>query len=125
VIDTIVQRVQGTPGEDIAVLLCGYEDEVNALLRDANPGLARRFRAEDAFRFADYSDAQLTEILREKVRAAGLSVTLPTAEAAVRIISRERARPNFARCMRGKARAQDARARMQAEHKPRLQTKKW
>jgi SpoVK/Ycf46/Vps4 family AAA+-type ATPase len=55
VIDTIVQRVQGNPGEDIAILLCGYEDEVNALLRDANPGLARRFRAEDAFKFADVS----------------------------------------------------------------------
>lgn len=90
-----MQRVQGTPGEDIAILLCGYEEEVNALLRDANPGLSRRFRAEDAFRFADYSDAQLTDILREKVRAAGLSVTLPTAEAAVRIISRERMKPNF------------------------------
>ena len=31
VIDTLVQRVQGTPGEDIAIILCGYEDEVNAL----------------------------------------------------------------------------------------------
>ena len=60
--------------------MCGYEDDVNALLRDANPGLARRFRPEDAFLFADYTDPQLVHILREKVRWAGLSITLPTAE---------------------------------------------
>ena len=52
-------QVQGTPGEDIAIIMCGYEDDVNALLRDANPGLARRFRPEDAFLFADYTDPQL------------------------------------------------------------------
>ena len=72
--------MQGTPGEDIAIIMCGYEDDVNALLRDANPGLARRFRPEDAFLFADYTDPQLVHILREKVRWAGLSITLPTAE---------------------------------------------
>jgi hypothetical protein len=54
--------------------MCGYEDDVNALLRDANPGLARRFRPEDAFLFADYTDPQLVHILREKVRMQVLTM---------------------------------------------------
>ena len=54
--------------------MCGYEDDVNALLRDANPGLARRFRPEDAFLFADYTDPQLVHILREKVRMQALTM---------------------------------------------------
>ena len=77
VIDTIVQKVQGTPGEDIAILLAGYEEEVNALLRDANQGLARRFRPEDAFLFADYTDEQLVDIMREKARPPRRSAPTP------------------------------------------------
>jgi SpoVK/Ycf46/Vps4 family AAA+-type ATPase len=124
VIDTLVQRVQGTPGEDIAIILCGYEDEVNALLRDANPGLSRRFRSEDAFRFVDYTNSQLVDILREKVRAAGLSITLPTAEGAIAIVSRERAKPNFGNAgavenllSRAKERMQSRLTKALAEHR--------
>ena len=124
VIDTLVQRVQGTPGEDIAIILCGYKDEINALLRDANPGLSRRFRSEDAFRFADYNNAQLTDIMREKVRMYGLSITLPTAQGAIAIVSRERAKPNFGNAgavenllSRAKERMQTRLTKALAEHR--------
>lgn len=37
-LDTLVERVQGTPGEDFAVILCGYEEEMMSMLRNGNPG---------------------------------------------------------------------------------------
>ena len=45
--------------EDFAVVMCGYEKEVRAMLRTCDPGLARRFRAEEAFHFPDYTNAEL------------------------------------------------------------------
>ena len=58
-IDTIVSKVHNSPGEDIAVLLLGYEDEMMKMLREANPGLMRRCSPESAFRFEDLTDSQL------------------------------------------------------------------
>lgn len=37
-LDTIVEKVSGAPGEDIAVLMAGYEPQVKAMLRNQNPG---------------------------------------------------------------------------------------
>jgi hypothetical protein len=46
-----VERVQPGSGEDIAVLLLGYTKEMTDMLRDCNPGLARRFPVSSAFVF--------------------------------------------------------------------------
>ena len=62
-LDTLVERVQGVPGENFAVIMCGYEDEMNAMMRDCNPGLKRRFQADNAFMFADYNDDELATIM--------------------------------------------------------------
>lgn len=43
-LDIIVSKVMGSPGEDIAVLMLGYEREMLAMIRDGNPGLKRRFQ---------------------------------------------------------------------------------
>ena len=37
-IDTLVEKVMGFPGEDIAVILIGYEKQMLKMLRDQNPG---------------------------------------------------------------------------------------
>ena len=37
VLDTIVENVMGQPGEDIAVLMLGYEKEMRDMLRVQNP----------------------------------------------------------------------------------------
>lgn len=95
-IDTLVERVQGGPSEDFAVILCGYEDEMKAMLRDTNPGLARRFRSEDAFRFADYDDKQLTTIMLSRSVAQGLYISPSLAKNAVdKVLAKQRAKPNF------------------------------
>jgi len=39
VIDTIVAKVQGVPGDDRCVLLLGYPDQMEEMMRAANPGV--------------------------------------------------------------------------------------
>ena len=42
-LDMIVSKVMGSPGEDIAVLLLGYEDLIMKMLNNQNLGLKRYF----------------------------------------------------------------------------------
>ncbi len=51
VIDAIVAEVQSTPGEDRCVLLLGYKKEMEEMLENSNPGLARRFQPSYAFQY--------------------------------------------------------------------------
>ena len=95
VIDTLVEQVQGRPGDDRAVLLLGYQKEMENMLKVANPGLSRRFQQENAFVFPDYSDKDLIRILFKKVENADLTVDLSTAKAAVRTLAKARAKPHF------------------------------
>jgi hypothetical protein len=62
-LDVLVEKVQGTEADDIAVLLLGYKDQMMEMLDNQNPGLRRRFAADQAFRFEDYTAAQLEMIL--------------------------------------------------------------
>ena len=96
VLDTLVERVQGSPGEDFAVILCGYEDEMRNMLRTCNPGLSRRFRIEDAFHFADYNDDELVEIMQKRAESDHLHVSKELArKAVVNVLAKQRAKANF------------------------------
>ena len=95
VIDTIVAEVQGVPGDDRCVLLLGYEDDMKSMIRNANPGLQRRFQVGDAFKFEDYSDEDLMFILRARAEKEQVILSFETAKAAIRILSDERKCPNF------------------------------
>ena len=95
-LDVLVERVQGTPGEDFAVILCGYNDPMHKMLKDCNPGLARRFKIDDAFLFEDYSDAELEKILQQKASEAGMLVSPEIAQSVVKkVIAKQRIKPNF------------------------------
>lgn len=61
-------RVQGVPGDDRCVLLLGYEDQMEVMIRKANPGLARRFQMREAWHFQDYSPEDLMAITREAAK---------------------------------------------------------
>ncbi|KZV71056.1 P-loop containing nucleoside triphosphate hydrolase protein [Peniophora sp. CONT] len=95
VIDTIVAEIQSVPGEDRCVIMCGYEAPMREMFQNVNPGLSRRFRIEDAFRFQDFNDDELLEILTLKLKAQNLDATLEAKAVAIDVLSRARNRPNF------------------------------
>ncbi|KAJ7650276.1 P-loop containing nucleoside triphosphate hydrolase protein [Roridomyces roridus] len=95
VIDTLVAEIQSVPGEDRAVLLLGYEDKMREMFKNVNPGLSRRFAIEDAFRFEDFTEDQLREILDLKLKEQDLSATDPAKIVALEVLARARMRPNF------------------------------
>lgn len=117
VIDTIVAEVQSTPGEDRCVLLLGYEEEMRTMFQNVNPGLSRRslfplmlivrcrfaqrltkvfrFAIESAFRFEDFNDDELLEILELKMKHQDLDATPKAKSVAIEVLSRGRNRPNF------------------------------
>lgn len=69
VIDTLVAKVQGVPGDDRCVLLLGYEEPMQTMMREANPGLARRFQLSQAWYFEDYDKDDLLAILAAKAKS--------------------------------------------------------
>lgn len=95
VIDTIVAEVQSTPGEDRCVLLLGYKDQMEEMMRDVNPGLARRFSLESAFVFEDFDDDEMRRILDLKLKDVGFKATDLAKNVAMEVIRRARNSPNF------------------------------
>jgi AAA lid domain/ATPase family associated with various cellular activities (AAA) len=95
VIDTIVSDIQSTPGEDRCVLLLGYKDQMEEMLENSNPGLARRFPMNHAFHFEDFNDEELRAILDLKLKKQGLEATEKAKAVAIELLSRARDRPNF------------------------------
>lgn len=95
VLDTLVEKIQGTPSDDIAVLLLGYETQMKDMIRVQNPGLARRFPPDYAFYFEDYTDAELYKILVESCKSKGIAIPLTVAKKAIEVLARQRQLPNF------------------------------
>ncbi|RXW16620.1 hypothetical protein EST38_g9235 [Candolleomyces aberdarensis] len=95
VIDTIVAEVQNVPGDDRCVLLLGYEKQMTAMFNNVNPGLARRFKVEEAFKFENFTDDELLKILELKLKDQDLGATDPAKNVAIGLLSRLRNRPNF------------------------------
>lgn len=94
-LDTLTGLVQGTPGEDIAVVLIGYEKDMVKMLRDQNAGLSRRFSLDQAFKFADYSDSALNRILLQQIKDSGLTAARDVREKVIKELAMQRSRPNF------------------------------
>lgn len=94
-IDTIVAEVQGVPGEDRCVLLLGYKEEMVNMFQNADPGLKRRFNYDDPFYFEDFTDAELEQILRLKLKDQGFGATDPAISAAMENLKRGRAGLHF------------------------------
>jgi len=63
--------------------------------QNVNPGLARRFAIENAFRFDDFNDDELREIMNYKLKDQDLSATDGAKDVAIEVLSRSRNRPNF------------------------------
>ncbi|KAL8814735.1 MAG: hypothetical protein Q9223_006064 [Gallowayella weberi] len=95
VIDTIVAEVQSVPGEDRCILLLGYRDKIETMFRNVNPGLSRRFRIDDAFQFDDFTEPELRDILKSKMKQQDLDATADAMEIAMQVLSRAKIQPHF------------------------------
>lgn len=96
VLDTLVEKIQGTPNDDIAVLLLGYEEQMAAMLRDQNPGLARRFPMQGAFRFEDYTDTELIKIFNNCCAAKAVEISdHEVLTRVVNLLQKQRSMANF------------------------------
>lgn len=95
VIDTIVAEVQSVPGDDRCVLLLGYKEQMEEMMQNVNPGLARRFPIDSGFLFEDFSDDEMAIIFDAKLKAQALSVTEKARSVALEVLGRMRNRPNF------------------------------
>lgn len=95
VIDTIVAEIQSVPGDDRCVLLLGYESQMVSMFQNVNPGLTRRFQLSDAFRFEDFNDSELQEILQLKLAKQDLGATQQAISTAIDVLSRLRNGLNF------------------------------
>jgi len=63
--------------------------------QNVNPGLTRRFAIENAFRFEDFNDNELREIMNYKLKVQDLSATDAAKDVAIEVLSRSKNRPNF------------------------------
>ncbi|UKZ79626.1 hypothetical protein TrVFT333_007386 [Trichoderma virens FT-333] len=94
-IDILVSKIHNKPGEDRCVILVGYPDRMENMLQKCNPGLRRRFPLEEAFRFDDYDDNRLQEILNLKMEEDGIRASPEAMKVVSELLRRARDRPNF------------------------------
>ncbi len=95
VITALVEKVQNVPGNDRCVLMLGYAKEMGEMMRDSNPGLARRFAVANAFTFADYSDDELMKMLSASLEQQHITAPFAAKMAAVECLAYQRRLPNF------------------------------
>lgn len=96
VLDTLVEKIEGSAGQDLAVIMAGYEPQMRELFKNCgNPGLNRRFNLDEALHFEDFSDEDLKKVLLGLLRKEGLRAELSVVNLAVGLISQRRRLDNF------------------------------
>ncbi|KAL2270703.1 hypothetical protein VTJ83DRAFT_74 [Remersonia thermophila] len=95
VLDMLVAEVQGNPGDDRCVILLGYEDQIQSLFYNGNPGLAGRFMWDKPFRFENYTQDQLLDILILDLNSYDLTADQAAIDAAMGVLSRAMKSPQF------------------------------
>ncbi|KAL9637354.1 MAG: hypothetical protein Q9164_002237 [Protoblastenia rupestris] len=91
---TTVAKFYGSILTDLG-LFSKRDDQMESIMNHCNSGLARRFRLSDAFYFEDFNDKELRKILDLKLKKQGIGVTDEAKHVAIKILARERDRPNF------------------------------
>jgi len=96
-LDTIVQKLDGSAGQDMAVVIAGYKDVMLQMVNNvnANQGLKRRFQVQDAITFEDYSDEQLLAILIRNLKDANIKIEPEVAKRVIDKVSLTRREGNF------------------------------
>ena len=92
----LAPRLRGSDGGDVPSKGVREISRITLTLqKNVNPGLARRFAIENAFRFEDFNDDELREIMDYKLKIQDLSATDAAKDVAIGVLSRSRNRPNF------------------------------
>ena len=94
-LDTITAKILVQP---IAVILCGYEKDMDKMMRNQNPGLKRRFNytIPGPIKFDDFNDQELMLILMRKAKAMKLTVRVDTARKVIKdVLAKQRNMANF------------------------------
>ena len=94
-LNTIVEQVQATPGADLCVIMAGYTKEMNAMCRNVNPGLGRRFDVENPVLFKDYDDNALRTILKLSAKKTNVELYESAKDYAISQISKKRPTKDF------------------------------
>lgn len=95
IIDTLVSQLHNRPGEDRCVILIGYPDMMEEMYQNVNAGFRRRFPLEEAFRFENYGDNDLLNILKLKMANEDIKAEPVAMDVAAEVMCRARDRPNF------------------------------
>lgn len=91
-IDTMVQYMD-TMREDILVIVAGYRNEMEAFIREANPGLASRFRT--TINFEDYTPEELSDIFKGMVKKDGMTLDQAAEKPLKKVIEKRSKKTNF------------------------------
>ena len=94
IVNTIVAECQNTAKENRCVILVGYKQNMEKLLK-ANDGLPRRFPMEDAFIFEQFDEQQLRLVLTETLRRKEARMTDEAYETAMETLQLEKQSPYF------------------------------
>jgi SpoVK/Ycf46/Vps4 family AAA+-type ATPase len=103
VLNTLVECVSGEAGDDLAVVLIGYERDMLRMLDEQNPGLRSRFDPAYAFRFDDFSDMELLQIFGAACAGDQVEAPIDVKRVAVKQLVKARSMKNFgnARAVQG------------------------
>ena len=91
-INALVQNMESMR-DDVMVIVAGYRNEMENFIRDANPGLASRFRT--TIHFEDYSQSELMEILEGMIRKDGMVLAARAERLLEEVIRRRSGKQNF------------------------------
>ncbi len=96
VLDVLVEKLEGSAGSDIAVIMVGYETQMRSMFQHSgNPGLNRRFNIDEALQFEDFTDADLKKVMMGLIRKENLCAEEETIDLAVNLISQRRRLDGF------------------------------
>ncbi|KAF4452058.1 nfx1-type zinc finger-containing protein 1 protein [Fusarium austroafricanum] len=95
IIDTLAAEVSGEPDADRSVILCGYPEEMEKMVLNANKGLQRRFPWEYSIKLDSYTEDELCQILDRLMARDGVAASERGLKVARCMLSRMRTGPQF------------------------------
>ena len=99
-VNALVGLVHNAPGEDIAIIMIGYEKQMRKMFREMNEGLARRFSLNNPIIFEDYTDEELGRVAIKFAEANELTLPLSVREALTRSVGSQKYSPSFGMLVR-------------------------